>query len=70
MTTSSATIELSTRSAVRDDKRHGFADTIRRMQLAGRWLGQSGGAVTRWMRAGQLGADGSMDLARWSGARR
>ena len=33
-------------------------------------MARAGSAAAHWMQAGQLGGGGSMELARWSGARR
>ena len=41
-----------------------------RVHLAARFMAQSTAVVVHWFRAGQLAGDGSVELARWTGARR
>lgn len=43
---------------------------IRGVHLAARLVAQGAAGVVRWLRAGQVAGDGSVELARWTGARR
>jgi len=70
MTTTSATLDISTRVDLPAAGGHDSDAARRRLQAVAHWIGYAGGAVSRWCRAGQLGASDSVDLARWSGARR
>ncbi len=70
MTTSSVSIDMSTRAAFREEQPHHLGQALLPVRVAGRWLGSAAGAVTHWLQAGQLGSATSMEMARWSGARR
>lgn len=43
---------------------------IRRVHLAAQFMARSTAVVVHWFRAGQLAGDDSVELARWTGARR
>ncbi len=69
MTARTVNIELSGPSALRVREACRAGAGFRRVRIAWHGTARVAGAITRWFRAGQLGGDASIDLARWSGAR-
>ena len=73
MTTSTTTTEMFAPVALGPTTRSLGGTVLRPAPVAARLLasvGRAGSAVNRWFQAGQLGGGSSMELARWSGARR
>lgn len=68
MTTQTATMDMT--GAFGTSTAPVAGGTVRVLHHAARLVGHGSGAVGRWLRAGQLGDTGSVDLSRWAGARR
>lgn len=68
MTTGTARLDMST--TFRSGERHGLGVASHGISRAVELVGRVPVAAVRWFQAGQLDASGSVELARWAGARR
>lgn len=67
MTTQTASLDMT--AALGGNSRRLVAGATRGMHLVGGLAAHGAAGVVGWLRAGQLGG-GSVELARWAGARR